>query len=65
MLFRSTKPEYERAEVSGCMIFWSAPVKTFSRTRLSRVVGSGFYDNITIRNANTTLKLRELAQVLF
>jgi uncharacterized protein (DUF1697 family) len=54
------KPEYEQADVYGRVIFWSAPVKTFSRTRLSRVVGSGIYDNITIRNANTTLKLREL-----
>jgi uncharacterized protein (DUF1697 family) len=57
-----TKPEYEQADVYGHVIFWSAPMKTFSRTRLSRVVGSGVYDNITIRNANTTLKLRELTR---
>jgi uncharacterized protein (DUF1697 family) len=57
-----TKPEYEQADVYGRVIFWSAPAETFSRTRLSRVVGSGVYDNITIRNANTTVKLRELTQ---
>ena len=58
-----TKPEYEKAEAYGSMIFWSAPMVTFSRTRLMRVVGSGVYGNITIRNANTTKKLRDLAGV--
>jgi uncharacterized protein (DUF1697 family) len=56
------KPEYERVHCDGSMLFWSAPVQTFSRTRLSRVVGSAVYGNVTIRNANTTLKLSELAQ---
>ena len=55
------RPEYEKAEAYGCVIFWSAPTATFSRTRLMRVVGSGVYGNITIRNANTTKKLRDLA----
>jgi len=55
------KPEYEKAEAYGSVIFWSAPMATFSRTRLMRVVGSGVYGNITIRNANTTKKLRDLA----
>lgn len=55
------KPEYEKAAHHGRIIFWSAPVETFSRTRLSRVVGTKVYDAITIRNANTTRKLRELA----
>jgi len=55
------KPEYERAEAFGHVIFWSAPLETYSRTRLSRVVGSGVYASITIRNAKTTLKLRRLA----
>lgn len=57
-----TKPEYELVDCHGSVLFWSAPVATFSRTRLCRVVGSGVYDNVTIRNANTTLKLRQLTQ---
>ncbi len=56
------KPEYEKAASYGRVIFWSAPMATFSRTRLSRVVGSKVYDAITIRNANTTRKLCELAK---
>jgi len=55
------RPEYEKAEAYGCVIFWSAPMATFTRTRLMRVVGSGVYGSITIRNANTTKKLRDLA----
>ena len=56
------RPEYEKAEAYDSVIFWSAPIATFSRTRLMRVVGSGVYGNITIRNANTTKKLRDLAE---
>jgi len=54
------KPEYEKAAHHGRVIFWSAPTATFSRTRFSRVAGTKAYDSITIRNANTALKLREL-----
>lgn len=56
------KPEYEKVDCFGRVIFWSAPVDTFSRTRWSKVVGSSVYNNITIRNANTTKKLFELVQ---
>lgn len=57
-----TKPEYEKAGYFGRVIFWSAPLKTFSRTRWSRVVGSAVYGSITIRNANTAIKLAELCK---
>lgn len=56
------KPEYEQAAHHGRVIFWTAPLETYSRTRLSKVVGTKVYDFITIRNANTTLKLRELTK---
>ncbi len=56
------KPEYEKAAHFGRVIFWTAPLETYSRTRLSKVVGTKVYDFITIRNANTTVKLRELAK---
>ncbi|HHY74489.1 MAG TPA: DUF1697 domain-containing protein [Bacillus bacterium] len=54
------RPEYEQVYAFKDIIFWSAPLKTFSRTRWSKVVGKKSYQNITIRNANTTKKLLEL-----
>jgi uncharacterized protein (DUF1697 family) len=58
-----TKPEYEKVSCYGSVIFWSAPVKTFSRTRWSKIVqNKAVYNLITIRNANTTLKLAALAK---
>lgn len=54
------KPEYERVAASGPVIFWTAPLKTFNRTRYSGIVGSVVYKDITIRNANTTQKLAAL-----
>ncbi|MFV0528676.1 MAG: DUF1697 domain-containing protein [Lachnospiraceae bacterium] len=54
------KPEYEQISSFGRVIFWSAPSKTFSRTRWSKIVGTAAYHSITIRNANTTKKLLQL-----
>lgn len=54
------KPEYEKIACHGRFIFWSAPIPTFSRTRLSKITATGVYSQITIRNANTTKKLLEL-----
>jgi len=56
------KPEYEQLYAYKEIIFWSAPLKTFSRTRWSKIVGTKAYQSITIRNSNTTKKLLELAQ---
>ena len=58
----AAKPEYEQVDYYGNVIFWSAPIETFSRTRWSKVVGSPVYDSITIRNANTVKKLLTMAQ---
>ncbi|HWQ79752.1 MAG TPA: DUF1697 domain-containing protein [Anaerovoracaceae bacterium] len=54
------KPEYEKVYAYQNVIFWSAPLKTFSRTRWSKIVGTKAYQSITIRNANTAKKLLEL-----
>lgn len=51
------KPEYEQVAYHGQVIFWSAPLKTFSRTRWAKVTGTAAYRSITIRNANTAIKL--------
>lgn len=56
------KPEYEKVEAYEPIIFWSAPIKTFSRTRYSKIVGTKAYQFITIRNLNTTKKLFDLIQ---
>lgn len=56
-----TKPEYEKVDYYGRVVFWSAPIQTFSRTRWSKVVGSSVYDSITIRNANTVKRILQLA----
>jgi uncharacterized protein (DUF1697 family) len=56
------KPEYEKLAEHGKVLFWSAPMATFSRTRLTKIVQSkAAYNAITIRNANTALKLAALA----
>lgn len=57
----ATKPEYEQVFSYGSVIFWSAQLKTFSRTRWSKIVGTKAYRSVTIRNANTTRKVLELA----
>jgi len=54
------KPEYEQIAAVEPIIFWTAPLKTFGRTRYSKIVGTKAYQSITIRNANTTKKLLEL-----
>ena len=54
--------EYEQTAFYGNVIFWSAPLATFSHTRWSKItLNKAAYNAITIRNANTTLKLFALA----
>ncbi len=54
-------PKYEKLDLYENVIFWSASFKYFSRTKWSKIVGTKAYQNVTIRNANTTRKLSELA----
>ena len=54
------KPQYEKVSHFNRIIFWSAPIKSFSRTRWSKVVGSSVYNSVTIRNANTVKTLAKL-----
>ncbi|MCL2488346.1 MAG: DUF1697 domain-containing protein, partial [Oscillospiraceae bacterium] len=57
------KPEYEKIDHHDRVIFWSAPIATFSRTRLTKIVQSkSAYNAITVRNANTAFKLAELVK---
>ncbi len=52
-----SKPEFEKVDWNGKVIFWTAPLATFSRTRWSQIVKTPYYQYITIRNANTARKL--------
>lgn len=56
------KPEYEKCAYYGKLIFWSAPIKTFSRTRWGSVSKRTTYQQITIRNYTTAFKLAELVK---
>jgi uncharacterized protein (DUF1697 family) len=57
------KPKYENVTYYGKVIFWSAPITTFSRTRWSKIAqNKAIYNTITIRNANTTKKLATLCE---
>lgn len=54
-------PEYEQLDFNCSLMFWSAKIETFSRTRWSKIVDKKSYQDITIRNFNTTRRLLELA----
>ena len=56
------KPEYEKIASYGNVIFWSATLKTFSKSRWSKIANSSVNNNVTIRNANTVKKLLQLAE---
>ncbi|MGR3742315.1 DUF1697 domain-containing protein [Companilactobacillus sp. DQM5] len=56
------KPEFERVDYFKNVIFWSAPLKTFSKTRWSKIVGTKEYKYITIRNIKTAKKLSDIIQ---
>jgi len=53
--------EYEQAGHHGQVVFWSAPLKFFAKTKWSKFVSAGTRSNITIRNANTTKKLLQIS----
>lgn len=57
------KPQYESVAFYGKIIFWTAPFATFSHTRWSKIAANKkAYNAVTIRNANTTVKLAELTK---
>jgi len=57
----TVKEEYEKVAYYGRVIFWSAPMVTFSRTRWAKISkDKTMYNAITVRNANTALKLAKL-----
>lgn len=53
-------PDYEKVAIAEPIVFWSAAITTFSKTRWSKIVKRSAYANVTIRNANTAKKLLQL-----
>lgn len=53
-------PDYEKLGSCGQVIFWSAPIATFSKVRWIKIVSSAAYQLVTIRNSNTARKLLAL-----
>ena len=53
--------DYERLAFHGNVIFWSAPIATFSRTRYGAMAKHAAYRKVTVRNFNTTCALAGLA----
>lgn len=51
-------PEYEKVYCCDSVIFWSASLKHFSKTKMSGISSMKEYGLVTVRNANTVLKIR-------
>jgi uncharacterized protein (DUF1697 family) len=56
------KPAYEQVASHGRVIFWTAPRKTYARSMWSKIVQLPVYKSVTLRNANTALRLAQLMQ---
>ena len=54
------KADYEKVAAAGPIIFWTTSFKNLNRTRYKSIVGGTTYQQVTIRNANTTQKLLNL-----
>lgn len=55
------KAEFEQVAHSGRVIYWSAPIKTFSKTNWSKLLSSTAQYKVTVRNANTMRRLAQMA----
>jgi len=61
--FGNINKEYEKLAYYNRTVFWSASKANITKTMVSRIVqNKKIYNSITIRNANTTLKLWELSK---
>ncbi|MFL2132609.1 DUF1697 domain-containing protein [Desemzia sp. FAM 24101] len=54
--------DLEKVSYVGTILFWSASVEKYRRTRFSKIIGTKSYQQVTIRNANTTRKLWAMSQ---
>jgi uncharacterized protein (DUF1697 family) len=54
------KPDIERAVYCPGTLLWSARLSGFSRTAMHKIVGQPLYQEMTIRNVNTTRTILEI-----
>jgi uncharacterized protein (DUF1697 family) len=54
------KPDIEHAAYCPGTLLWSAKLSGFSRTAMHKLVGHPLYQDMTVRNVNTTRKILEL-----
>lgn len=54
------KQEYENVYYKDSVIYWTADLKTFSKSRYSKIASTPMNSKVTIRNANTVKKLVDL-----
>jgi uncharacterized protein (DUF1697 family) len=58
----NTKPEIEHVTYVPGTLLWSAHVKNLTRTAMVKIASQKIYQDMTVRNLNTTRKLHELMQ---
>jgi uncharacterized protein (DUF1697 family) len=54
------KPDIEKAVYCPGTLLWSARLSAFNRTAMKKIVGTPLYQEMTIRNVNTTRKILAL-----
>ncbi len=57
-----TKPDLETVSTGQGVVYWSASLAAFGRTASSKFASKPIYQDVTVRNYNTSVKLLELTQ---
>lgn len=58
------KPDFDRVIYIPGAILWSVDRKNAAKSGLSRIIGTALYQQVTIRNVNTTRKIYHLMEQL-
>jgi uncharacterized protein (DUF1697 family) len=58
----TVKEGVDQAFAGNGVLYFSRLIAKASQSRLARIIGTPIYQNMTIRNWNTTLKLLEMMQ---
>jgi uncharacterized protein (DUF1697 family) len=56
-------PSIEDVVYVAGAVLWRIDRKDYTKTSLSKIVGTSFYNQVTIRNANTVRKLQNIMQL--
>jgi uncharacterized protein (DUF1697 family) len=59
----ATAPGVDEASAGAGVLYFSRLIAKASKSRLSKIVSSPIYKNVTIRNWNTTTKLLQMMDV--